>query len=155
QTRDLARWPPWRLIATGGGRLGDHPHGRIRASPVVPRPPSCDDLLVRVRYLQALLVVAGLVLGLLAYHIQIKNLGPLTTHAHAAAGVLAAWTFLAAGLVVWRRQPRNWLGPLMVATCFALLARQLRYSHSALAFTIFFALGEVGFALIAHSALAY
>jgi signal transduction histidine kinase len=110
---------------------------------------------VRVRYLQALAVVAGWILGLIAYHVQVENLGPLTTHARAGAGVLAAWTFLAAGLVVWLRQPRNWLGPLMVATCFALLARQLRYSHSALAFTIFFALGELGFAMVAHSALAY
>ena len=110
---------------------------------------------MRVRYLQALALAAGWILGLVAYHVQVENLGPLTTHARAGAGVLAAWTFLAAGLVVWLRQPRNWLGPLMVATCFALLARQLRYSHSALAFTIFFALGELGFALIAHSALAY
>src|SRR5262245_39077260 len=110
---------------------------------------------MHARYFQALAVVAGLILGLIAYHVQVENLGPFTTHARAAAGVLAAWAFLAAGLVVWLRQPRNWLGPLMVATCFALLARQLRYSHSALAFTIFFALGELGFALVAHSALAY
>ena len=110
---------------------------------------------MRVRYLQALAVAAGWILGLIAYHVQVENLGPLTTHARAGAGVLAGWTFLAAGLVVWLRQPRNWLGPLMVATCFALLARQLRYSHSALAFTIFFALGELGFAMVAHSALAY
>src|SRR5262245_66674957 len=58
-------------------------------------------------------------------------------------------------MAVWLRRPSNWLGPLMLATCFALLARQLRYSHEALAFTIFFALGELGYALIAHAALAY
>ena len=110
---------------------------------------------MRVRYLQVAAVVAGLILGLIAYHVQVENLGAQTTYARAGASVLAAWAFLAAGLVVWLRQPRNWLGPLMVATCFALLARQLRYSHSALAFTIFFALGELGFAMVAHSALAY
>ncbi len=43
----------------------------------------------------------------------------------------------------------------MVATCFALLARQLRYSHEALAFTVFFALGELCYVLVAHTALAY
>ena len=101
------------------------------------------------------LVLGGIVLGLVAYDVQIDNLGAGTTTNRAAAGVVAAWAFLAAGIAVWSRRPGNWLGPLMVATCFALLARQLRYSHDALAFTIFFALGELGFALIAHSALAY
>ena len=43
----------------------------------------------------------------------------------------------------------------MVAAGFALLLRQLRYSHDALAFTVFFALGELGFPLVAHSVLAY
>ena len=52
---------------------------------------------------------------------------------------LLAWAFLAAGLVAWSRRPGNRLGPLMVASCFALLLRQLRYSHDALAFTVFFA----------------
>ena len=59
------------------------------------------------------------------------------------------------GLVAWRRRPDNRLGPLMVATCFALLARQLRYSHDELAFTIFFLLGELGYALYVHVVLAY
>jgi signal transduction histidine kinase len=110
---------------------------------------------VRVRYFQALAVAVGGILGLVAYHVQVENLGLATTHVRAAASVVAAWTFLAAGIAVWVRQPRSWLGPLMVATCFALLARQLRYSHDAFAFTLFFAFGELGYALIAHSALAY
>ena len=101
------------------------------------------------------LVLGGIVLGLVAYDVQIDNLRAGTTTNRAAATVVAAWAFLAAGIAVWSRRPGNWLGPLMVATCFALLARQLRYSHDALAFTIFFALGELGFALVAHSALAY
>jgi hypothetical protein len=110
---------------------------------------------VHARYLRLLLVLGGIVLGLVAYNVQVDNLGAGTTTSRAAAGVVAAWSFLAAGMAVWSRRPGNWLGPLMVATCFALLARQLRYSHDALAFTMFFALGEIGFALIAHSALAY
>ena len=110
---------------------------------------------MHARYLRLLLVLGGIVLGLVAYDVQIDNLGAGTTTGRAAASVVAAWSFLAAGMAVWSRRPGNWLGPLMVATCFALLARQLRYSRDALAFTIFFALGEIGFALIAHSALAY
>jgi signal transduction histidine kinase len=43
----------------------------------------------------------------------------------------------------------------MVITCFALLAHQFRYSHEALAFTVFFLVGELGYALYAHVALAY
>ena len=124
--------------------------------PPLPRLVRRVTILVCARVTSAwLLVLGGIVLGLVAYDVQIDNLGAGTTTNRAAAGVVAAWAFLAAGIAVWSRRPGNWLGPLMVATCFALLARQLRYSHDALAFTIFFALGELGFALIAHSALAY
>ncbi|HWQ23463.1 MAG TPA: histidine kinase [Gaiellaceae bacterium] len=108
------------------------------------------------RALQALVATSALVLGVLAYQVQVDELPePLTTTARALAGVLAAWAFLAAGLVAWRRRPGNRLGPLMVATCFALLARQFRYSHDPLAFTVFFLLGELGWVLVAHVALAY
>jgi signal transduction histidine kinase len=110
---------------------------------------------VDTRYLRGLIVLAGLALGFVAYDVQVDNLGPFTTTVRAWAGVIAAWSFLAAGLAAWSRRPGNRLGPLMVATCFALLARQLRYSHDPLAFTAFYALGEVGFALVAHTALAY
>ena len=94
-------------------------------------------------------------LGLVAYDVQIDNLGAGTTSLKAAAGVAVAWSFLAAGIASWSRRPGNLLGPIMAATCFALLARQLRYSHDALVFTVFFALSELGYALVAHSALAY
>jgi len=108
----------------------------------------------RTRALQSFLVIAGVGLGLLAYEVQMNNL-PLTTSARSWAGVIAAWSFLLAGLIAWVRRPDNRLGPLMVATCFALLARQFRYSHDELAFTVFFLIGEVCWALVAHVALAY
>jgi signal transduction histidine kinase len=98
--------------------------------------------------------LAGLVLGLVAYRVQMDNL-PLTTTPRSIASVVAAWSFLVAGLVAWRRRPGNRLGPLMVAVCFALLARQFRYSHHDLAFTAFFLVGELGYALVAHVAFAY
>ena len=114
----------------------------------------CDDARMRMRGIQIGLGVAGVVLGLLAYRVQIDNL-PLTTTARSLATVGAAWSFLVAGLIAWRRRPDNHLGPLMVAVCFALLARQFRYSHDDLAFTVFFLIGELGYALVAHVALAY
>jgi signal transduction histidine kinase len=110
----------------------------------------------RKRVLQVLLAAVGIVVGVLAYQVQVDNLPePLTTPARAGASVVAAWSFLLAGLIAWSRRPQNRLGPLMIATCFALLARQFRYSHDALEFTVFFLVGELGYALYAHVALAY
>jgi signal transduction histidine kinase len=115
----------------------------------------CDDEPVSlIRAVQVLLGVAGVAVGVLAYQAQVDNLAD-TTPARALASVLAAWSFLAAGLVATSRRPGNRLGPLMIATCFALLCRQFRYSHDELAFTMFFLLGELGYALYAHVALAY
>ena len=88
-----------------------------------------------------------------AYRVQEHDLG--TTHARALATVAVGWAFLVAGLAAWSRRPGNRLGPLMIATALALLARQLRYSHDQVAFTTFFALGELGYALVAHVTLAY
>ena len=99
------------------------------------------------------LIAAGVALGVIAYRVQVHD-----AHSpgdRAAAIVLAGWAFLVAGLVCWARRPGNRLGPLMVATAFALLARQLRYSHDSGLFTVFFALGVLSYALIGHSALAY
>jgi len=108
------------------------------------------------RIVLVLLALAGVVLGVIAYQVQIDNLPePLTTPLRAAAGVVAAWSFLVAGLIAWLRRPDNRLGALMVATGFALLARQFRYSHDPLAFTVFFLIGELGYVMYTHVALAY
>jgi hypothetical protein len=108
-----------------------------------------------MRAVRIALVAAGLVLGVVAYRVQIDNLGALTTPVRATAIVAVAWAFLVAGLVAWARRPHNRLGPLMAAAGIALLLRQLRYSDDPLVFTVFFALGEVSYALVAHSVLAY
>jgi signal transduction histidine kinase len=107
-----------------------------------------------MRAIRIAIAVAGLALGVLAYEVQVDNLADTTT-ARSAANVLAAWSFLVAGLIAWRRRPENLLGPLMIATCFALLLRQFRYSHDDLAFTVFVLLGEICWVLVAHVALAY
>lgn len=98
------------------------------------------------------LLVGGACLGIVAYRVQL--------HAHhqsdhALAVVAIGWSFLGAGLVAWNQRAANRIGPLMVLTGFALLARQLRYSEDALLFTVFFMLGDLSYALVGHSALAY
>src|SRR5436309_7622043 len=98
------------------------------------------------------LLVAGGALGIVAYRTQTHA---LHSPRHAAAVVAVGWAFLLSGLVAAMRRPANRMGPLMMLTGFALLARQLRYSDDALLFTVFFALGDVGYALVGHSALAY
>jgi signal transduction histidine kinase len=114
----------------------------------------CDDApMTGTRWLQVGLGLAGLVLGVVAYRVQMDNLP--TTALRSCGSVAAAWSFLVAGLVAWARRPRNRLGVLMVATGFALLARQFRYSHDGLAFTVFFLVGELGYALFAHVTFAY
>ena len=106
-----------------------------------------------MRALYVAVVPAGFALGIVALQVQIDNLHSPTDRALATVAV--GWAFLVAGLIAWSRRPANRLGTLMVAAGFALLLRQLRYSHDALAFSVFFLLGELGYALVAHSALAY
>ena len=95
---------------------------------------------------------AGVLLGIAAYQAQTDA---LHSPKHAVAQVALGWAYLLAGLIAWTRRPGNRMGPLMVLAGFALLARQLRYSDDALVFTVFFVLGDIGYALVAHSALAY
>jgi signal transduction histidine kinase len=99
------------------------------------------------------LVPAGVALGVLAYEVQVDSFH--SPDDRAVAQVAVGLSFLLAGLIAWARRPANRLGALMVAAGFALLLRQLRYSNDALAFTVFFLLGDLGYALVAHSALAY
>ena len=108
------------------------------------------------RVVQTLVGLSGFALGVLAYQVQVDNLSDdFTTTARAVASVGTAWAFLLAGLVAWARRPGNRLGPLMLAAGFALLARQLRYSHDELVFTVFFLVGELAYVLVGHVALAY
>ena len=101
------------------------------------------------------IALAGLALGVVAYRMQIDNLGPFTSEARASAIVAVGWAFLLAGLVAWSRRPGNTFGPLMTAAALALLLRQLRYSHDSALFTGAFAVSELSYALVAHSVLAY
>jgi signal transduction histidine kinase len=104
------------------------------------------------RLITLALAAGGVALGLFAYHVQTEA---LHLRLHSIATVAVGWSFLLAGLVAWARRPTNRIGPLMILTAFALLARQLRYSDDAFLFTVFFILGDVGYALVGHSALSY
>ena len=98
------------------------------------------------------LLLVGAALGLVAYRAQTDALH--SPH-HAAAQVAVAGAFLVSGILAWARRPQNRMGRLMVLTGVALLARQLRYSNDALLFTVFFILGDVAYAMVGHTALAY
>ncbi|HSK16887.1 MAG TPA: histidine kinase [Gaiellaceae bacterium] len=108
-----------------------------------------------MRAFRIALALGGIALGIAAYRVQIADLGELTTPERAFAIVGVAWAFLLAGLVAWGRRPASYLGPLLAAAGIALLLRQFRYSHDPLAFTVFFALSELSYALVAHSVLGY
>ena len=101
------------------------------------------------------IVAAASAFAVVAYRVQVDNLFTLTSPGRATSTVAAGCAFIVAGLVAWWRQPANRMGVLMGATGFALLARQFRYSHDKLAFTFFFLAGELCYALVAHSVLAY
>jgi signal transduction histidine kinase len=104
-----------------------------------------------VRYALAL---AAIPFGLYGYHILVHDLH--SSSRNAAASVVVAWTFVAAGLVAWARRPESRVGILMTFVGYALLERKLQYSHNSHVFTPGFALGEIGLtAALAHVVLAY
>ena len=108
-----------------------------------------------MRILRLSLLAAGAFLGYAAYRVQVDNLGSLTSPARASAIVIGAWLFLLAGLIAWGRRPSNRLGPLLATAGIALLLRQLRYSHDAALFTVFFVVGELSYWVVAHAVFAY
>src|ERR1041385_3176207 len=122
---------------------------RLRGGPVGTLLTLYDDLRMRT----PLLIAAGGVLGAIAYRAQVHDLH--SPSARAVATLAYCGAFLAAGIAAWARRPANRLGPLMVITGFALLARQLRYSHDPAIFTAFFALGDLPYALVGHCVFAY
>jgi signal transduction histidine kinase len=108
-----------------------------------------------VKWFLGVVVAAGVALGIVAYEVQIDNLGGYTTPAHAWAIVIGAWLFLLAGVVAWASRPTNRFGPLMTVAGFALLLRQLRYSHHSVLFTVFFVVGELSYWVVAQAVFSY
>jgi signal transduction histidine kinase len=108
-----------------------------------------------VRYRRAGLIAAAVAVGFLAYRVQLDNLGQFTTPGHALAIAAVGVAFVCAGAIAYSSRYSNRFSLLMVLAGFALLARQFRYSHDAFLFTVFFVLGEVGYVMVGHIALAY
>src|SRR5262249_20932891 len=69
--------------------------------------------------------------------------------------VLAAWSFVVAGLVAWTSRPDNRTGVLMVLTGFLLLAGSLADTTAAVPFTVGVLLQPWAEAVFAHLLLAF
>jgi signal transduction histidine kinase len=108
-----------------------------------------------VRGARLVLPLVAVGFAVVAYRVQVDNLGAGTTPGRALAGVAVGIAWVTAGAIAWSRRHPNRLGPLMIATGFALFARQLRYSHDAFVFTVFFWLGDFAYAMAGHVVLAY
>jgi signal transduction histidine kinase len=112
----------------------------------------CDD--PHVTALRYALVPTAVLLGLVAYREQMDGiLG--NTSARALGTLLYAWAFVAAGLLAWSRRRGHRLGPMLVLVGLAMLLRQLRYSFDPLTFTVFYAFGDLPYALFTHAVLTY
>jgi signal transduction histidine kinase len=103
--------------------------------------------------LRALIAGGAVAIAVLAYRVQVDDLH--SPWQRSGATVAIALAFVVAGLVAWARRPANHLGPIMVVAGYALLLRQFRYSHEVVLFTVFFALGDLWYALVGHAAIAY
>jgi signal transduction histidine kinase len=77
------------------------------------------------------------------------------TTAVAALEVLAALSFVAAGLVALRGRPEQLTGALMVAAGFALFAGTLVAANRSVPFTVGLALSPLATAMLAHLVLAF
>src|SRR5262245_54894262 len=73
----------------------------------------------------------------------------------AALTLLAALSFVGAGLVAWRGRPERVTGALMVGTGFALFAGTLFEANRSVPFTVGLALSPLATALLAHLILAF
>src|SRR5262245_197765 len=73
----------------------------------------------------------------------------------AALTLLAALSFVGAGLVAWRGRPERLTGALMVGTGFALFAGTLVDANRSLPFTVGLALSPLASAMLAHLVLAF
>ena len=75
--------------------------------------------------------------------------------AFAALTILAAVSFVGAGLVAWRGRPERLTGALMIGIGFALFAGTLVAANRSVPFTVGLALSPVAAAALAHLVLAF
>jgi signal transduction histidine kinase len=77
------------------------------------------------------------------------------TRTLAAVTLIAGLSFVASGLVAWRRRPDVLIGPLMVAAGFAMFAGSLADSDSALPFTIGLVIAPLPAAIVLQLIVAF
>jgi signal transduction histidine kinase len=75
--------------------------------------------------------------------------------AYAALTLGVGWGFTGTGLYAWTRQPRNNVGPLMIAVGFAGLLKALAFSNNSVIFTIGSLCEVLIYALLIHLLLSF
>ena len=105
-----------------------------------------------MRRLRIALALTALAAGLvnLALIAQAGDARPRSVLYLLIAIVGVSWSFVAAGLVAWRRRPDNRTGALMVAVGLAYAVLGLRLVPSPLAFTLYLLLASLPVAILAH-----
>jgi signal transduction histidine kinase len=99
--------------------------------------------------------VAGLLAGTGAAWIT-GDAGPDRPQVPSATLVLlVGWSLIGSGLLSWRARPENRVGPIMVGTGFLWFASVLQDAHSALPFTVGYALQVVYLAGFVYLILAF
>jgi PAS domain S-box-containing protein len=95
-------------------------------------------------------LVVGLVAGAITATSEQDPGGAAT-----AAAVLVGWAFIAAGLIIWRREPANRIGKLLTATGFTWALASLVTADHSIPFSIGLATFAVAYGFLFHVLLAY
>jgi len=105
-----------------------------------------------MRWLRLALALAALAAGLvnLALIVRAGDAPPRSLIYLVIAIVGVSWSFVAAGLVAWRRRPDNHTGALMVAVGLAYALLGLRLVRTPLGFTAYLLVATLPLAVLAH-----
>jgi signal transduction histidine kinase len=105
-----------------------------------------------MRWLRLALALAALAAGLvnLALIVRAGDAPPRSLLYLVIAIVGVSWSFVAAGLVAWRRRPDNHTGALMVAVGLAYALPGLRLVRTPLGFTLYLLVATLPSAVLAH-----
>jgi signal transduction histidine kinase len=105
-----------------------------------------------MRWLRLALALAALAAGLvnLALIVRAGDTPPRSLLYLVIAIVGVSWSFVAAGLVAWRRRPDNHTGALMVAVGLAYALPGLRLVRTPLGFTLYLLVATLPSAVLAH-----
>ena len=99
--------------------------------------------------------VAGLLAGVGAAWVSTDAGADRPPIPSATLVLLVGWSFIGGGLLSWRARPENRIGPIMIVTGFFWFASVPQDAHSALPFTIGYALQVVYLAGFVYLILAF